>query len=61
LVVAIQAQLGEGVVVRSDDVDGNEVKGKAWLAVTSESKFSFAAVFNDDGTLAGCAIGDADA
>jgi len=46
----VEARLGAGVVVRSDDVDGNEVTGVAWPSAGGD-EHRFTAVFTDDGEV----------
>jgi len=53
-VVALGGLLGEGVVVRSDDVDGNEVRG---TVVGTTGERTYAAVFTDDGVVVSCELG----
>jgi hypothetical protein len=54
LVAALEAELGEGVLVRSDDVVGNEVSGEARPA--SGEPRRFLATFDDDGELLACEL-----
>ena len=44
-------RLGEGVVVRSDDVAGNEVTGTAWRRGEEDRPHRFIAQFSDDGVV----------
>jgi len=47
-------RLGEGVVVRSDDVVGNEISGMAWLPDGGGQQHRFVALFTDDGDVIDC-------
>ncbi|HWG72470.1 MAG TPA: hypothetical protein VG184_00270 [Acidimicrobiales bacterium] len=49
-------RLGEGVAVRSDDVEGNQVSGAAWLPSSGAQEHPFVAVFTDDGDVTDCAV-----
>ena len=53
---AVEQQLGEGVVVRSDDVEGNEVGGAAWPAEGDGEEHRFVALFTDDGEVTECRL-----
>lgn len=53
---ALEQRLGVGTVVRSDDVNGNEVSGVA-VTQTSE-RFSFVALFTDEGEIVSLALED---
>jgi hypothetical protein len=59
LVAAIEERLGEGVVVRSDDVDGNQVSGATWPLGGGGHEHPYVALFTDDGEVIGCTIGPA--
>ena len=50
---ALEAQLGEGVVVRSDDVDGNDVRG---VVRTPTGEWTYAASFTDAGDVVSCEV-----
>lgn len=45
--------MGEGIVVRSDDVDGNDVRGAVAQGATEQR---FAARFTDDGEVLECRL-----
>ncbi len=55
LVAALRARLGEGVVVRSDDVDGNDVRG---VVAGATGDRAYAATFTDDGEVISLTIDD---
>jgi hypothetical protein len=44
------------VVVRSDDVEGNQVAGGAWPAGRSGQERRFIVQFTDEGEVTGCRI-----
>lgn len=51
---AIAGRLGaEGAVVRSDDVEGNQVRG---VASTAGGERRFTAEFTDDGEVIACSV-----
>ena len=50
---ALEGLLGEGIVVRSDDVDGNDVSGVVARGATEQR---FAARFTDDGEVVECQL-----
>jgi hypothetical protein len=52
-VAAVERLLGQGVVVRSDDVDGNRVTGVAHAA---GGEHRFVADFTDDGEVVDCRL-----
>jgi hypothetical protein len=55
-VAAVEQRLGEGVVVRSDDVEGNEVSGTTWRADGGGEEHHFVALFTDDGEVVDCSL-----
>ena len=44
----MERRLGEGVVVRSDDIVGNEVTGVAWAPGDDGDGRPYVALFTDD-------------
>jgi len=44
------------VVVRSDDVNGNEVTGAAWPLDESRQVHGYVALFTDDGEVINCTL-----
>jgi hypothetical protein len=54
-VAAIEQRLGEGVVVRSDDIEGNEVGGSAWPSGGGQ-EHRFTVRFTDDGHVVDCTV-----
>lgn len=53
---AVERQLGEGAVVRSDEVEGNEVRGAAWRG--GDQARPFVALFDDEGEVLSCTLED---
>ena len=53
MVAALEDQLGQGIVVRSDDVDGNEVSG---VVTTSVGEHAYRVRFTDSGEVVTCAV-----
>lgn len=49
----LEGLLGGGIVVRSDDVDGNDVRG---VVAHGEAEHRFAARFTDEGEVLDCVL-----
>ncbi|MHB1555063.1 MAG: hypothetical protein ACYCSX_07890 [Acidimicrobiales bacterium] len=49
------------MIVRSDDVAGNEVTGIAWPAGDERRRYAFVALFSDDGEVLDCHVREAPA